>query len=106
MTVEGTQDDRPKPTGEQLMLEMLENIVLMNKHLHEGAKRTEVVVSLLDELVDWFNVMDKTFEILHEQRGKKFNVADIAQAWCEAAEEILPEEEEDGSGDVLAGETG
>ena len=49
--MEGTQDDRPKPTGEQLMLEMLENIVLMNKHLHEGKKRTEVLVGLLDELL-------------------------------------------------------
>lgn len=105
--MEGTQDDRPKPTGEHLMLMMLENIVLMNKYLDEGAKRQEVLVGLLDELVDWFNVTDKMFEILHEQRGKKLNAADIAQAWCEAAEEILPEEEDDGSGDVLAGaETG
>lgn len=93
--------EQPKLTGEQLALAMLENVALMNKYLEEGAKRQEVMVSLLDELVDWFNVLDKTFEVLHEARGKKLGAADIAQAWCEAADEIFDEDEE-GDGDILA----
>jgi hypothetical protein len=103
------QVEPQKLTGEQLAIAMLENVSLMNKYLEEGAKRQEVLVNLLDELVDWFNVTDKMFEILHEARGKKLNAADIAEAWGEAADEIFGEDDDDeeDQGDPLVGaETG
>jgi hypothetical protein len=89
---DGTPEKAP---AEKIANAMLENLIIMNQHMLEASKRQEVLVGLLDELVDWFNVADKMFELIHEQRGKKLNAADLAQAWCEAADEIFSEEEDE-----------
>jgi hypothetical protein len=103
---EGNHGEKPRATGEQLAVSMLENLSLVNEAMRKSHVLQERLIELLDEQIEWWNVLDRTFELLHEQRGKKLSVADISQAWCEAAEEVFGEEEEEDEpdqGDPLVG---
>lgn len=93
------------PRAEQLAEAMLEQLQIMNQHMEEAAKRQEVIGGLMDDLIDWFNVVDKTMEILTENNkdSRKLSLADFSKAWELAAEEIFEEEDEPGEEDPLVG---
>jgi hypothetical protein len=96
------EDPKP-PRAEQLAEAMLEQLQTMNEHMEASAKRQEALGGMLDELIDWFNVIDKTMEILSEnnKEGRKLSLADFSKAWELAAEEIFDEDDEHGEEDPL-----
>lgn len=98
-------DDAKPPRAEQLAEAMLEQLQIMNQHMEESAKRQETLGGMLDELIDWFNVVDKTMEILTEnnKEARKLSLADFSKAWELAAEEIFEEDDEPGEEDPRVG---
>lgn len=96
-------DDVKPPRAEQLAEAMLEQLTIMNQHMEEAAKRQEVIGGAMDELIDWFNVLDKTMGIMTENNKemRKLSLADFSKAWELAAEEVFDEEDEHGDEDPL-----
>lgn len=97
--------EKPKP--EDIALDMVTNLMLLNAKL-AGAEPNVLteVHGLLDTLCGHFDVvhlaMGKIADLKAE--GKiKIGIAEFAQAWSDAADEILPEDDdpEDPEGDIL-----
>jgi hypothetical protein len=99
--------DEPKSVGRAEMIAeaMLENLQIMNQHMEAAAKRQEVIAESLEDLIDWFNVVDKTMETLtrNNSEGRKLSLADFSKAWELAAEEVFDEDDEPGDEDPLVG---
>lgn len=100
------QDDTtPVPRAERLAQAMLDQLETMNQHMEAAAKRQEVIAESLEDLIDWFNVVDKTMETLtrNNSEGRKLSLADFSKAWELAAEEVFEEDDEPGEEDPLVG---
>jgi len=86
--------------GGQLATEMVKQLVLLNQNMERQNILNAELQETLDELSGYHEVYGRTMEILHEQRGKpKLGLSDLAQAYIEAADEIMPAEDEPGEED-------
>ena len=94
-------------TGQMVAVKMVEQLILLNANLEKSVKQQESMAALIDELNDWFAVVDKTFEIADQVGGtKKITAQEWAHFWSEAADEIFGEddgEDEPGPEDPLVG---
>lgn len=92
-----TGDPTPPSRAEAIAEAMLENLQIMNQHMEAAAKRQETVGAMLDELIDWFNVLDGTMETLtkNNAEGRKLSLADFAKAWEMSADETFGEDDDD-----------
>jgi hypothetical protein len=91
--------------GQNIAAEMLKNIVILNKRMEDGQALQERLLEKLDELVGYHEVYGLTMEILQEKRGKKLGISDLAEAYLEAADEIMPADDEPGEEDPLVERT-
>jgi len=82
--------------GAELAKELVVNLVRANQN---STVTHQIMVELRDLMVELcgnFAVLSRAMEMLHEARGKKLNMSDFAQAWCEAEEEIYRDDDEEG----------
>jgi hypothetical protein len=94
----------PESTGPLLAAEMLKNLVILNDQLKDGHALHVELKDSVDQLIGHFEVFGRAMEIICEQKeeGKsKFNLSDFAEAYLEAADEIMPAEDEPGDEDPL-----
>lgn len=96
-------NDGPNPVGVEMMKDLVTNLVLANRNSEAMRELLIELRDLLDELNGNFDVLYRSMEMLNEQRGKKLTLADFAQAWVEADEEMHEEEDEPDQGDPLVG---
>lgn len=96
-----------RPPGEILAVQMLENLSRSNALIEGSQKLSQEAVAQLDTLNGWFDVVDRTMELLDEQvsEGKdKISLKDFVKAWVQAADEILGEDEEDETDPLVGAE--
>lgn len=91
--------------GQNIAAEMLKNLILLNKRLEDGQVLQERLLEKLDEMVGYHEVYGLMMEILQEKRGKKLGLSDLAEAYLEAADEIMPADDEPGGEDPLVERT-
>lgn len=103
MVDQGGQPQKPELRGEVLAANMLEQLVIQNQRLGELIQVMGALHEMMDTLCGHFDVvhlaMEKSIELKSKQ---KVTIADFAERWVEAVEEILPEEDDD-EGDILSG---
>lgn len=90
--------------GAVIAAEMLKNLVLLNENIRRSHEMYEQLVDQLADLNDYHETYMRAVEILIEKsdEGKnKFSMKDIVEAMAEAAEEIMPSEDEPGEEDPL-----
>ena len=86
--------------GTALATELVKQLVILNQTLKENQALMVEVKEALEDLNDAHEVICRTMEILHKQRGKqKMGLQDLAAAFVEAADEIMPAEDEPGEED-------
>ena len=86
--------------GTALATELVKQLVILNQTLKENQALMVEVKEALEDLNDAHEVICRTMEILHKQRGKqKMGLQDLAAAFVEAADEIMPAEDEPGDED-------
>lgn len=96
-----------RPPGEILAVSMLEQLARSNDLVEKGQKLMSEAVGHLDSLNGWFEVLDRTMEILDDQTGtskQKISLSDFAHAWVSAADEIMGEDEEDNTDPLVGAE--
>lgn len=97
----------PESVGNQLATELVKNLVILNRTMEENQKLSVEIRDALDQFCGHMEVVNRAMEIVVEKReeGKvKFTLADFADAMVEAADEIMPaEEDEPGGEDPLVG---
>lgn len=104
MTVPEGQVPKPEMNGSILAAQMIEQLALLNARLEAFIQVSGELHSLLDDLCGHFDVVHLAMEKARELKGKvKITAADFAECWVEAADEILPEEDDDDEGDIPAG---
>lgn len=85
-----------RDVGAHMAAELVKNLVLANENMKKSQEILTDVRELLDELCGHFSVLGRTMEIVAEKRAEgktKLTLADFVDAWIEADEEILGEEE-------------
>jgi hypothetical protein len=90
-------------TGEELAAEMVAQLTLLNQHFDAQIRAMSELAAQMDTLSAHFDVVHLAMDFAKGLEGKiKPTIVDFAKCWVEAADEILPEEEEedDGRGDV------
>lgn len=90
--------------GAVIAAEMLKNIVLLNENIRRSHEMYEQLSDQLADLNDYHETYMRAVEILIEksEEGKnKFSMKDLVEAMAEAAEEIMPGEDEPGEEDPL-----
>lgn len=93
--------DNGSNVGQNIAAEMLKNLVILNENMKTGQEMQEKLLEKLDELVGYHEVYGLMMEILQEKRGKKLGISDLAEAYMEAADEIMPADDEPGEEDPL-----
>lgn len=105
MTDEGQNGRTPdgESVGTALATELVKQLVILNQTLKENQALMVEIKESIEDLNDSHEVICRTMEILHEQRGKqKLGLSDLAAAFVEAADEVMPadvEEDEPGEED-------
>lgn len=98
------QDGAPekiKMTGEQLAAAMVEQLTILNQQIASQIQVISEHNELVDTLCGHFDVLHLAMDMAKGLKGKqKITIVDFAECWVEAADEILPEEDEN-EGDVL-----
>jgi hypothetical protein len=90
--------------GAIIAAEMLKNLVMLNENIRRSHEVYEQLLSALADLSDYHETYMRASEIVIEkaEEGKtKFSVLDFARAMVEAAEEVMPSEDEPGEEDPL-----
>jgi hypothetical protein len=90
--------------GNVMAADMLRNLVILNEQLQAGHHLHSELTEKVDQLIGHFEVFGRTMEIICEQKeeGKsKFSLGDFADAYLEAADEIMPADDERGPEDPL-----
>jgi hypothetical protein len=102
MSEPGAQGQKPELNGTILAANMIEQLTLLNVRLGELIAISGELHSLMDTLCGHFDVVHRAMELSTELEGKvKITIVDFAKKWVDAADEILPEDEEPDDGDVL-----
>lgn len=107
METPGGKQVDPESVGQHMAAEMLKNMVLLNERLGNGQEISSELVEKVDTLIGHFEVFGRSMEIICEKAsdGKsKWSLKDFAEAYLEAADEIMPEddgEDEHGPEDPL-----
>lgn len=95
-------EEKPKPNGDTLAVQMLDTVIALNAQLQENAKLAMEFIQKMDDLIGHFEVIGTTMEILAEMKDKpKLDLKDLARAYIEANEEVFGEEDEPDQGDPL-----
>lgn len=93
----------PEDPGARLAADMVQNLRDLSEKVEQSAAMNAELRDSIDQLVGHCEVFSRTMEILVEQadEGKnKWSLKDFAAAYLEAADEIMPaEEDEDEPGD-------
>lgn len=93
----------PNDPGARLAADMVENLRALNDRIEQSISVQAELRESVDQLVGHCEVFSRTMEILVEQadEGKnKWSLKDFAVAYLEAADEIMPaEDDEDEPGD-------
>jgi hypothetical protein len=93
-------ESKPRLSGEELALHMVEQLTILNSRIGQLIQITEGLCGLADTLNGHFEVIHLAMDITKGLKGKqKPTIVDFAECWVEAADEILPEEEGEG-GDI------
>ena len=88
--------------GAVIAAEMLKNLVLLNENIRKSHEMYEQLSDQIADLNDYHETYMRAAEILMEKsdEGKiKFSVKDFVEAMTEAAEEIMPSDDEPGGED-------
>jgi hypothetical protein len=97
-------EEKPKPNGDTLAVQMLDAVIALNAQLLVNAQIAKDFVEKMDDLIGHFEVIGLTMEILSEMKDKpKLDLKDLARAYIEASEEVFGEgeDEEPDQGDPL-----
>lgn len=84
--------------GEHLAADMLKAIVRLNENIEKSHAMYQALAEGVADLVDYHETYMRASEILIEQaeEGKmKFSLGDLVKALAEAAEEVMPDEEDE-----------
>lgn len=90
--------------GALIATEMLKNLILLNERIEKSHQMYEQLAASIADLCDYHETYMRAMEILVEQadEGKmKFSMGDLVKAIAEAAEEVMPSEDEPGEEDPL-----
>lgn len=101
--VNGRPMDGDAP-GAVIAAEMLKNLVMLNENIQKSHEMYAQLSDQLADLNDYHETYMRAAEILMEksEEGKsKFSIKDFVEAMAEAAEEIMPAEDEPGEEDPL-----
>lgn len=99
----------PQDPGARLAADMVESLRALHDRVAEQTAMNTELREAVDQLTAHFEVLGRAMEIICEKKdeGKsKFSLSDFAEAYVEAADEIMPAEdadEDDDDGDVRAG---
>lgn len=98
--VNGRPDDAER--GTQLAAELVRQLVIMNQNMEQNREIFLEVRDTLDELAGRHEIFSRAMELLLDQsdEGKlKWSLKDLAAAMVEAADEVMPAEDEPGDED-------
>ena len=105
-----TEPIPPHDPGARLAADMVQALRALHDRVAEQTAMNTDLREAVDQLTAHFEVLGRTMEIICEKKdeGKsKFSLSDFAEAYVEAADEIMPAEddgdEDDDDGDVRAG---
>jgi len=93
-----------EPPAAIIAAEMLKNLVLLNEAIRKSHDMYEQLSDQIADLNDYHETYMRAVEILIEKsdEGKiKFSMKDVVEAMAEAAEEVMPSEDEPGEEDPL-----
>ncbi len=99
----------PPDPGTRLAADMVAALHALHDRVAEQTAMNTELREAVDQLTAHFEVLGRAMEIICEKKdeGKsKFSLTDFAEAYVEAADEIMPAEdgdEDDDDGDVRAG---
>jgi hypothetical protein len=94
----------PDQPGAVIAAEMLRNLILLNENIRKSHEMYESLAASISDLCDYHETYMRAVEILIEksEEGKnKFSMKDFVEAVAEAAEEVMPSEDEPGEEDPL-----
>src|ERR1700675_2113624 len=83
----------PETAGPLLAAEMLRNLVILNEGLKDGQALHAELKESVDQLIGHFEVFGRAMELIcdaKEEGKSKFTLGDFADAYLEAADEIMP----------------
>jgi len=92
----------PADPGARLAADMVESLRALHDRVAEQTAMNTELREAVDQLTAHFEVLGRTMEIICEKKdeGKsKFSLSDFAEAYVEAADEIMPAEDDDEPGD-------
>ena len=92
----------PADPGARLAADMVESLRALHDRVAEQTAMNTELREAVDQLTAHFEVFGRTMEIICEKKdeGKsKFSLSDFAEAYVEAADEIMPAEDDDEPGD-------
>ena len=97
----GEQNGKPQEhesVGQVMAADMLKNLVILNEQLQVGHELHGELKDSVDQLIGHFEVFGRAMELICEakEEGKmKFTLGDFADAYLAAADEIMPEDEDE-----------
>ena len=104
----GEGNDKPQDgasVGNLLAVDLLKQIVLLNENMERNRELLEGIAESLEGLAGYHEVFQRACELVVERvedgSKSKWTVADFADCVVEAADEIMPADEEPGDEDPL-----
>ena len=88
----------PSDPGTRLAADMVESLRALHDRVAEQTAMSTELREAVDQLTAHFEVLGRAMEIICEKKdeGKsKFTLSDFAEAYVEAADEIMPAEDDD-----------
>jgi hypothetical protein len=104
MTEQNGKPQEHESVGNVMAADMLRNLVVLNERLKDGQALHVELKDSVDQLIGHFEVFGRAMELICDQKeeGKvKFSLGDFADAYLEAADEIMPADDESGPEDPL-----
>ena len=92
----------PTDPGARLAADMVESLRALHDRVAEQTAMNTELREAVDQLTAHFEVLGRAMEIICDKKdeGKsKFSLSDFAEAYVEAADEIMPAEDDDEPGD-------
>lgn len=97
-------DQVPHDPAPVLAAQMVENMARLNENIVQMGEALEAVTEKLDEICGYHETFVRAMEIILDKvdDGKsKWSLPDLAKAMVQAAEEVMPAEDEPGDEDPL-----